>query len=301
MGARAPEHGKPPVAPAGALDDRSMVSKPVANRQFPAGACSVPRVPTTLHPDRYLAVIEHEGLRLGNVAAGYLDSPVPSCPGWRVAELVAHVGVVHRHKDHIVRDLLTENPGTAGLEPPRDNADLLSWYQEGLDLLTDTLRTANPDAPAWSWHAADQTVGFWFRRMAHETTVHRVDAEQAAGAEPAPIDADLAVDGLDEVLGPVMAAYASESSCEFHPDGRIVGLETSVRRAVRRLHLGTGVDGPGWTYGAGENGEPTTLIAGRACDLYLWAWGRAGDEVLTVTGDAALPGIVRSVVAEATG
>jgi uncharacterized protein (TIGR03083 family) len=258
-------------------------------------------VPTTLHPDRYLAVIETEGRRLAEVAAGCFDCPVPSCPGWRVADLVAHVGVVHRHKERIVHGLLTENPGITGLEPPQDDADLLSWYLEGLDLLDDTLRTANPDDPAWSWHAADQTVGFWFRRMAHETTVHRVDAEQSAGAERASIDAELAVDGLDEVLGPVMAAYTNEPSFEFQPDGRVVGLETSVRHAVRRLHLGTGVHGRGWTYGAGQNGEPTTLVEGRACDLYLWAWGRAGDEVLTISGDRSLASLVRSVVAEVTG
>lgn len=280
-----------------------MVSKPLGNRQFPPRSCSVRGVPhtSTLHPDRYLAVLGAEGRRLGDAAGGRFENPVPSCPGWTMADLVAHVGVVHRHKERIIHGLLTEDPGIDGIEPPEGEAALLSWYTEGLDLLVDTMQGADPDAPAWSWHEADQTVGFWFRRMAHETTVHRVDAELSAGIDPAPLDAELAIDGLDEVLGPVMAAYTSDPGWAFRPDGRVLELETSVRHAVRRLHMGSGSQGPGWTYGAGQNGTPTTRITGRACDLYLWAWGRAAEDVLTIEGDGALAGAVRTIVAGVTG
>jgi hypothetical protein len=36
-------------------------------------------------------------LRAAATAAG-LDAPVPSCPGWTVADLVRHVGEVYLHK-----------------------------------------------------------------------------------------------------------------------------------------------------------------------------------------------------------
>jgi uncharacterized protein (TIGR03083 family) len=52
--------------------------------------------------------------------------------------------------------------------------------------------------PAWTW-APDGTVGFWQRRQAHETAIHRVDAELAAGP-PTPVPAALAADGIDEWL-----------------------------------------------------------------------------------------------------
>ena len=42
-------------------------------------------------------------------------------------------------------------------------------------------------------------MGFWFRRMAHETVIHRVDAELAAGLPTAHVPDDLAIDGIDEV------------------------------------------------------------------------------------------------------
>jgi hypothetical protein len=44
-----------------------------------------------------------------------------------------------------------------------------------------------PDEPAWTFWPDDQTCAFWFRRMAHETVVHRVDAELAAG-EVTPVE-----------------------------------------------------------------------------------------------------------------
>ena len=58
--------------------------------------------------------------------------------------------------------------------------------------------------PAWSWWEPDQTVGFWYRRMALETVVHRVDVETQFGP-PSAIDAALAVDGIDEVLTLMLA------------------------------------------------------------------------------------------------
>ena len=59
----------------------------------------------------------------------------------------------------------------------------------------------DPERPVYSFSPAHRRAGFWPRRMAHETTVHRVDAEQAAGRPVAPVPAALAVDGIDEVFG----------------------------------------------------------------------------------------------------
>jgi uncharacterized protein (TIGR03083 family) len=61
-----------------------------------------------------------------------------------------------------------------------------------------TLSDLDPEAPAWSFTGAT-TAGFWSRRQAVETTVHRWDAEHAIGATH-PIGAELAADGLDEFL-----------------------------------------------------------------------------------------------------
>jgi hypothetical protein len=68
----------------------------------------------------------------------------------------------------------------------------------------------------------DQTVGFWARRMALETVVHRVDAEQARGAV-APVDAALATDGIDEILVIMLAGDWSED-----PDDALNGTSVGI-------------------------------------------------------------------------
>jgi hypothetical protein len=41
---------------------------------------------------------------MATAAAGNLDTPVPSCPGWTVADLVAHTGAVHRIWAYHIRE-----------------------------------------------------------------------------------------------------------------------------------------------------------------------------------------------------
>src|SRR5215469_3181220 len=52
-------------------------------------------------------------------------------------------------------------------------------------------------------------AGFWIRRMAHETLVHRADAQLAAGAAPEPlIEAEVAADAIDEWLMLLAGGFA---------------------------------------------------------------------------------------------
>src|SRR5262249_56921469 len=67
-----------------------------------------------------------------------------------------------------------------------------------------------PTDPAGSWYAPDQTVGFWIRRMAQETVIHRIDAELGTGQPVAPVPTDLAVDGIDELLKAFVASSVAE-------------------------------------------------------------------------------------------
>ncbi len=57
----------------------------------------------------------------------------------------------------------------------------------GVRSLADALAAAGPDVRAWSWTDRSHR-GFWARRQANETAMHRWDAQLAAGATE-PIDA----------------------------------------------------------------------------------------------------------------
>ena len=82
---------------------------------------------------------------------------------------------------------------------PADDRELPGLFAECTQALQEALRATPPDAVVWSW-ANEQTAGFSYRRQAHEALIHRLDAELTAGERTA-IDARLAADGVDEVLG----------------------------------------------------------------------------------------------------
>ena len=150
-------------------------------------------------PDRYLELIEQDGRRLAEAAAaGDLDAAIPTCPGWDVRACVTHTASVYRHKVACIRlQRRQATPTVSSRTRLRGRARGL--VHASLDALLAELRERGPEAPAYTWWPADQTVGFWFRRMAQETAVHRLDVEDGRGT-PTPIDPELAVDGIDEVL-----------------------------------------------------------------------------------------------------
>ena len=81
--------------------------------------------------------------------------------------------------------------------------------------------------------------------MTHETAVHRVDAERAAGREHR-IDAELAADGVDEFLVPLPAPTTVEDAppldgtvhvhCTDVDGEWIVGTADDGTSVVRREH-----------------------------------------------------------------
>lgn len=151
--------------------------------------------------DEYLRHLRADSEALLAAASVDLSRPVPGCPDWDVADLVWHIGRIHERWGRIARAGATDPEEVAALPKPErpDDADLLGWAREQAEALLDTLAGLDPATPCWNWTGADQTAAFLPRRMAHETAVHRVDAEQAAG-EATPIDARLAADGIDEAL-----------------------------------------------------------------------------------------------------
>ena len=231
-----------------------------------------------LSSEEYVAAVQREGELLARTAEGGLDRRVPTCPAWTVADLVHHTGGVHRHKTATVRYGGTQRPPIEYADLPQPpSGGLLEWYREGLEELVTLLAAADPEAPAYSW-AGDDRVAFWQRRMAHETLVHRVDAELSVkrATDVAP---DLGADGADEFLTVFMprneAPYAG-------PPGVIV-LEASD------AHQQWGVRAAGGTVTVVEqaDAEDVRVVApGAVIDLILWRRRPLADA--TVTGDGEL-------------
>lgn len=228
--------------------------------------------------DEYTRVVQREGARFLEVAATDLAAAVGACPGWDMTRLVGHVGQVHGWIARTV-SAATTDPPTHSLPELPDPEEILEWGQRQLDEILSALRGVVPGTPCWNWGRGD-TIDFFPRRMAHETVVHRYDAEAAVGALT-PIDSDLATDGVDEVIE-VALQFSNNPKKKFdYPDGS--------------LHLHR-TDGPGeWLLSADgstlnvrrEHAKGDVAVRGSGPDLLLYMWGR-GDQDLEIFGDADL-------------
>lgn len=238
----------------------------------------------------HIAALGREGDLLAAAASRVEpDRPVPTCPDWQLRDLVRHTGSAHRWAAAIVTQP-SPQPIPAGEEvtgPMPDDHDLVDWYRESLGTLVAGLEAAEPDVACWSFLPAPSPLAFWARRQAHETGIHRVDAESAGGAVT-PFPADFAVDGLDELL------------CAFvvRPGGKLRS------DPPRRLHLHARDTGDDWLVDIGPDHVTTTRekaaadcsVSGPASDLHLLMWNRRTAEGLDVDGDAGLLDLWRESV-----
>ena len=62
-----------------------------------------------------------------------------------------------------------------------DDDDLINWYLDTNANLVDALESAPPDVESFTFLPAPSPLAMWARRQAHETSIHRFDAENAAG------------------------------------------------------------------------------------------------------------------------
>jgi len=223
----------------------------------------------------YATFVEHvqiDGERLVSVAGEASEAPIPSCPGWMMRDLVTHVARVYEHK--IACTELGHEPDPWPPAWPADRDDVV-WLADAHARLLAMFGAHVAGDPSATWWPPDQTVGFWARRMAHETAVHRVDAELAVG-RATPVDGQLALDGIDELLTIMLAGDWSEA-----PDastGQRVAVETGGRRWVITLQ-------PSAVTITGGADEADATIEGDPSDVLLWLWGRAADDSVTRTSD----------------
>jgi uncharacterized protein (TIGR03083 family) len=223
----------------------------------------------------HLAALRAEGAALAAAArAAGLDARVPSCPDWDVAGLLRHTAYGYRWVTHILRERRTTELPYEEVPPAPPN-DPFDEYDRTLGELVDALADAG-DATVWTWWPPDQTAAFWARRMAHETSVHRWDAQLAQG-DPRPVATDRAVDGIDESLTVFVGDYLRGQPQEgLRGTAAVTATDTGDT-----WHLTLRPDGVDVTR---EAAPADATVRGPASDLWLALWGRgtsvetAGDE-----------------------
>jgi uncharacterized protein (TIGR03083 family) len=247
--------------------------------------------------EEYCARAGAEITRMADVVTGAdLTIPVTGCPDWNLAKLVRHTGIVHRWATAIVATRASERIPQNELDValPADPAGYPEWLVHGAAPLVTVLLEAGPDTAVWAW-GDDHRSGWWARRMLHETTVHRVDAERALGVEPV-IDPVAAADGVDEfLLVAPLGSRVSQRLAEL-PAGQTIHLHATddAFSPGGSAPAGAGewlisLDGSGYTWSHGH-AKGSVAVRGPAAVLLLFTYGRIrpDDERLTVFGDATL-------------
>lgn len=223
-------------------------------------------------------------LRAAALAAGP-DAAVPTCPEWTVHRLVAHTASAF---DMVSGALRAADPWSPPPRPSRPEGDFdaaLAVYDERLATMLELLRSVDPNAPAWHFSpTAPKTAASLARRMAHETTVHRIDAQAALGGAPdqdTPVDPEVAADGVDEVLRWLIQRWTDQWAT-----GGLAGTVLYHAADAGRAWTVRLVTGQLPQTAPESLAEPDASVVGLADAVYRAAWGRPSGA--TVTGDPAL-------------
>lgn len=250
-----------------------------------------PRRRTVRH-ETAIDLLDGEIRRIAELSADTAPStPVPGCGDWTLTDLIEHVALIHMWVAAMVEKLTPERLDRRAMRSgmPQDWSAVPAWFSRNGARLVAALRAADPESPMYSW-AGDKHVSFWARRMLHETTIHRLDAEAAAGVvgkvEPA-----VAVDAVDELLEILpFAADFRPSIRDLHGDGETIHLHATDL---------DGVDLPGeWLITLEPEGfrwshahvKGAAAVRGKVQDLALFVYGRrkVGEPQLEVLGDLSL-------------
>lgn len=220
----------------------------------------------------HAAIITAEADALAAAAEGADGTaPVPGTD-WTLDDLLDHVGrlmwlFAGRTRKALGGDFY-------GTERP-EGVDRVTWFRDGAAMLSGQLAEAPDDLAIKTW--AGMSSPAWLRRrVAHELTVHRWDAE-AAGGHPTPIGATVAADGIDEFLD------------EFTPLAEVGEVAGTIH-----LHATDGdgewfVDPTGGTVAwrhAHEKGD--VAVRGATGDLLLVLWSRLPTSTVEVLGDESV-------------
>lgn len=223
--------------------------------------------------------LAHDGEAMAvAVAQADLDARVPTCPDWNVRDLTKHLGMVHRWATGYVAERRTQmwevdDDGIVGTWP--SDEDIVDWFRTGHRALVRALADADPDVEYWTFLRAPTPLSMWARRQAHETAVHRVDAELVTGTAPS-FPPAFAADGIDELLVSFITRRRTKLTSEPPRTMRVVATDADGDWLVT-----IGPDGVTTTAGAAAD----VAVTGPASDLYLALWNRRVVDGLEVTGD----------------
>jgi uncharacterized protein (TIGR03083 family) len=237
--------------------------------------------------DFWLATLRAEGPVIARtLAEADPAAPVPSCPQWTVAELTGHLVRFYTWVGaHVGRGVVTppEHP-----EPTGPRTATPAEYETAFAELLTLFDVLDPEMPAWNPDPQAKRVAYWQRRVAHDTAIHRWDAQMATVGLTEPLEAKLAADIVSEALDTLLPGGHGRRPADRHGTvalsatdlGHTWHIRLRASGGVALLDTDTLLDD--------DDLHERVIAAGPASDLALALWGRVGFDVLAVDGDEQL-------------
>lgn len=240
----------------------------------------------------WIEVIDALGASVAATDPTALGEAVPTCPGWTAADLIGHLGAVHRWAAARV----TGNEGAVRSYedlPVPETAEVIDWYAAGLAELTAALRARDPEQPAPCF-VGERTVGWWCRRQAHELAVHRWDLDSAVRpGSQRPVDSGQATDAIDEWLEVFAPRFiARGGGVPEHLTGATLHLH-SHDGANGEWFIELATDGLRWRR---EHAKADVALRGSASDLLLALCHRLPLAAVDVVGNETLAHDFRELI-----
>jgi uncharacterized protein (TIGR03083 family) len=236
----------------------------------------------------YSKALLDETRALGELIRGADQAtPIPTCPGWTLKQLLRHVGRGNRWSAQIVAEQRTEALDPREVpdgKPPEDPDAAIDWLNAGAQSILDAVDGVGADTEVWTF-LGPRPAKWWIRRRVHEATVHRADAALAVGTGFT-LSPELAADGIDEWLERVV----------IEADTTSPPLDDGVTLHLHATDDGLGPQGEWMLTNDGglscshAHGKGAAAVRGPAIELLLAIVRRklGSDAGVEVLGDAAV-------------
>ncbi|WP_229067892.1 maleylpyruvate isomerase family mycothiol-dependent enzyme [Actinoplanes sp. DH11] len=245
--------------------------------------------------DFWLAALRADGPALWDaVAETGPDVAVGTSPGRTTADLAEHLTGLLRWVRATVARGTTDRPEPQA--PPGDGRpawpDALDQLRRELTGTIETLEALDPDFPAWNWAPQPKRAVFWHRRVAHEVSLTRWDAESTAG-RATPIETKLAADGVSEVLDTWLPAGRRVGPADVQGVVQLVATDAAHEWFVRLRGEGIALLDTGTILDSDDH-HARAKATGTASDLQLALLGRKRPDQLALAGDPRLVQALRA-------
>ena len=244
----------------------------------------------------HIEALQREGELLAAVAEQSKPSDsIATCPSWTMRDLLLHLGGVHRWAAAHVGEARTD---VIDVAQPFDIVDtlpgddeLVTWFVDGHAALVATLQAAPPDVECFTFLPAPSPLAFWARRQAHETAVHRADAESASGTMTA-YPMEFAVDGIEELLFGFASRPRRHDGTEpprtLDMSATDVDAQWSLSIAPKQVTVDRSA--------ASAREGADCHVRASASDLYLLLWNRIDVHDVEAAGDTTVVDLWRTTM-----